>query len=107
LPSHKWSFCALFFAPGLFGQCLYPVTYNVAIGFRWAEGHYDRLLALAAELGRRQVAVIAATGGEPSPQAVKAATRTIPIVVMANGDPVAAGLVAHDQFRTARTFIWW
>ena len=43
---------------------------------------------------RRQVAVIAATGGEPSPQVVKAATQTIPIVFMANGDPVAAGLVA-------------
>jgi ABC-type uncharacterized transport system substrate-binding protein len=45
-------------------------------------------------LVRRQVAVIAATGGEPSPQVVKAATQTIPIVFMANGDPVAAGLVA-------------
>jgi len=67
---------------------------NVKVEYRWAEGDYDRLQSLAADLVRRQVAVIAATGGEPSPQVVKGATQTIPIVFMANGDPVAAGLVA-------------
>ena len=66
---------------------------NVAVEYRWA-GQYDRFPELAAELVRRQVAVIAATGGEPSPQSAKAATQTIPIVFTANGDPITEGLVA-------------
>jgi putative ABC transport system substrate-binding protein len=67
---------------------------NVAVEFRWAQGQYDRYPEMAAELVRRQVAVIAATGGEPSPQSAKAATQTIPIVFTATGDPVRDGLVA-------------
>jgi putative ABC transport system substrate-binding protein len=67
---------------------------NVAIEYRWAEGQYARLSGLAADLVRRQVAVIAATGGDPSPQIAEAATKTIPIVFAANGDPVRQGLVA-------------
>ena len=48
---------------------------NVTVEYRWAQGHYDRLPGLAADLVRRKVDVIAATGGEPSPQVAKAATQ--------------------------------
>lgn len=67
---------------------------NVAIEYRWAEGHYDRLSALAADLVQRQVDVLVATGGDASVNATVAATRTVPIVFIASGDPVASGWVA-------------
>ena len=94
LSPQELSFVMPAFHRGL-GETGFGEGRNIAIEYRWAEGHYERLPALAADLVGQQVAVIAAISGTPAALAAKGATTIIPIVFAICGDPVAPGLVTN------------
>jgi putative ABC transport system substrate-binding protein len=87
-----WAAFVTAFQQGL-SETGWVVGQNTAIEYRWAEGHYDRLPAMAADLVGRRVDLITTIGGRLSADAAKNATSTIPIVFEIGADPVAAGLV--------------
>jgi putative tryptophan/tyrosine transport system substrate-binding protein len=75
-------------------EASYVPGQNVRMEYRWADGRYERLPEIAAELVKLSLAALVAVGGEPSAQAAKSATASIPIIFVIGGDPVKAGLTA-------------
>jgi ABC-type uncharacterized transport system substrate-binding protein len=75
------------------GEAGYVPDQNITMEYRWADGHYERLPQIAAELVKIRPAALVAAGGEPSAQAARSATASIPIIFVIGGDPVKAGLV--------------
>ena len=94
LSAQELTFVIPAFHEGLRGTG-YVEKQNIAVEYHWADGHYERLPALAIDLIRSQPAVLAAISGTPAALAAKAATATIPVVFAIGGDPVAAGLVTN------------
>jgi putative ABC transport system substrate-binding protein len=83
-------------------QAGYVEGQNVAVEYRWAGNEYERLTALAVELVRRQVNVIATGSASLGVLAAKTATTTIPIVFLMGGDPVRLGLIANPPYSSSR-----
>jgi hypothetical protein len=79
---------------------------NMSIERRWAEGHYDRLPAMAADLVSRKVDLILTVGGTPPALAAKSATSTIPTVFTGLGNPVGTGLVASHEASCRVAHAW-
>src|SRR5215471_9195915 len=90
----EWAHLVAAFKDGL-AETGYVESQNVAIEYRWGGDRYDRLPEMAADLVRRQVAVIVTAGGPGTALAAKAATSAIPIVFNSGTDPVEAGLVRN------------